>query len=652
MPSTSTSALFEPITVGTLELGHRIVFPPHSGGRGALLGATHQFERYVAYWEERVRGGVQWVGGAPTFVRNPLIPGFEPTGVGASGVGTFRQPGFVERMAGFSTRIQALGGYATVQMVMQGGMPSAPSQTLSGYHDHDVPHALDAEEVAWVVREYGESAALAAEGGADVIELHANHDDLLQWFLSPLTNRRSDGYGGSFDNRRRLLREVVEAIRASIARPITLGLRLNIDEMIDGGYGLETTQRLLEAFSSDGNVDYFSLDVGNNWGAPSYVAPNVYGAAPWAELCGQAKQATELPVLYAGRVTDAEVADRIVAGGHADLVGVVRTLIAEPRFVALTRDGQQARVRPCIGIQDCLGRRVVEQLPFACAVNPHVGREREGALPQVEVPRSVLVIGGGPGGTEAAGLAAERGHHVTLWEREEHLGGQLAIAAMARMNRSYADWIRWQEHRLHEVGVEVVLGRTATSNDIVLDPADVAIIATGALPRRPDFEWTGSAHVVTAAAVLTEAETVGHRVLVVSEDDRPAPLAVADHLAGRGHEVILTHRTPAPSPLVHKYSLGAVLARLDREGVTLVPMTRVTSVAADTVHLANTYSGRSWTLDGIDTVVLACGSVSENQLFHELKGRRPNVHILGDAYAPRRMTFATRQAWSLVATLD
>ncbi len=647
----AAAELFDPIRVGTMDLDHRIVFPPHSGGRGSLTGRPDQFERYAAYWLERVRAGVQWVGGAPNFVRNPLIPGFEPTGVGASGPGSFRQPTFVERLGELSQRIHDAGGYATVQMVMQGGMPSAPSQALSGYHDHDVPHALTGDEVAWVVREYGESAALAADGGVDVVELHANHDDLLQWFLSPLTNRRADGYGGSFENRRRFLREVVESIRAHVDRPLTLGLRLCMDEMIDGGYGLEECQRLLEAFTADGTVDYFSLDVGNNWGAPSYVAPNVYGAIPWAELCGQARTATELPVLYAGRVTDADAAAAVVGEGHADLVGMVRALIAEPALVRRTREPDADPVRPCIGIGDCLGRRVTEHLPFACAVNPQVGREWEGELPRVDTPRRLLVVGGGPAGTEVAALAAERGHEVALWERDDHLGGQLAVAALARMNRPYADWIGWQADRLDRLGIDVELGREATAEDALSAGADVVVVATGATARRPDAAGLEQPHVVTVVEAL-QGTPLGHHVLVVSEDDRPGPLAVADHLAGAGHQVTLTYRTPAPSPLVHKYSLGAMLARLDRDGATLVPTTRLVAVDGPTVHLANTYSGREWSLEGVDTIVLATGSVSLDGLYRDLAGTQQEVHVLGDAYAPRRLTFATRQAWSLVATLD
>ena len=160
--TTDTTDIFSPIWVGTMSLGHRLVVPPHSGGGGALLGTNEQFERMCRYWLARVEGGMQWVGGGPTYVRNPLIPGFEPTGIGANADGFFRHPLFVERMGRYMDRLHGADGFGTVQMVLQGGMPIAPSQTLSGYLDHTIPHRLDLDEIAWLIREYGESAALAA----------------------------------------------------------------------------------------------------------------------------------------------------------------------------------------------------------------------------------------------------------------------------------------------------------------------------------------------------------------------------------------------------------------------------------------------------------------------------------------------------------
>lgn len=641
---------FTPIRVGTMDLDRRLVVASHSGGGGSLLGPETLFERHCAYWTARLRGGAAWVGGGPTFVANPMIPGFEATGVGSHGPGLFRAANFVERMGRFMARLHEVGGYGSVQFVQQGGMPSAPSPTLSSYADHRIPHPLDRDEIDWLVREYGESAGLAAEGDADALELHANHDDVLQWFLSPLTNQRTDGYGGSAENRRRLLREVVEAMRDRVERPVTIGLRLCMDEMIDGGRTAADCADLVAAFTADGTVDYFSLDVGDNWGRVSYIPPGFYDEAEWAPLCGQLKQSTHLPVVYVGRVTSLATAEAILAAGHADLVGFARALIADPELIAKSAAGHPDRVRPCIALQECIDRRVVENLPFACGVNPRAGRDDEAAPDPTTGTLSVLVVGGGPAGTEFAAQMAEQGHAVQLWERSAGLGGQLAVAALLRMNASYGRWLSWQQARLARVGVDVHLGRAADVDAVLAAGADVVAVATGARARRPDVPGVDLPHVMTATEVMTGAATPGRRILIVSEDDRLAPLAVADHLAGAGHEVCLAYQSLGPSPLVGKYTIGGAMARLDMAGVQLLPMTRLISLGSDGVTLGNVYSGRRFTLDAFDSIVLACGAVPVDELFRALRGRHPGVHLLGDAFAPRRMVFATRQAYELART--
>ena len=649
--TSADSPLFLPINLGTMHLDHRLVVPPHSGGGGALLGSEQQFDRMCAYWLARVEGGMQWLGGGPVFVRNPLIPGFEPSGIGASAEGLFRHPLFVARMGRYMARLHAAGGFGSVQMVLQGGMPIAPSQTLSGYLDHSIPHALDADEIAWLIREYGESAALAAEAGADAIELHSNHDDVLQWFLSPRTNRRVDGYGGSFEGRRRLLRELCASIRGHVDRPITLGLRLCLDEMIEGGYGVEECAAFVEAFTADGTVDYFSVDVGNNWGSPSYVPSGLHAEGEWAPLAAVVKAATRLPVVYVGRVVHPDVAETIVRTGQADLVGLARATIADPELVAKARAGRHQDIRPCIAVNDCINRRSGEGLPFACAVNPDAGHEYEPPVRPADSVHDVLVVGGGPAGTEVAALAAEHGHRVTVLEREERLGGQLAVAALARMNTHYAHWIVWQQRRLRELGVTVKLSIDADADVVRAYDPEIVVVATGARPRIPDLPGVALPTVVAATDVLTGAATPGRRVVVISEDDRAAPLAVADHLGGAGHQVTLMYQSPAPSAQVGKYSIGSVLARLDRDGVRMLPMTRAVGFEPGVVHVANCYSNRRWRLEGVDTVVLACGSLSNDAIYHQLRRQHPNVHRLGDAYAPRRLSFATSQARELVRTV-
>jgi NADPH-dependent 2,4-dienoyl-CoA reductase/sulfur reductase-like enzyme len=340
-----------------------------------------------------------------------------------------------------------------------------------------------------------------------------------------------------------------------------------------------------------------------------------------------------------------------VARGDADLVAMARAIMADPQLVAKSASGQRHLVRPCIGLNECIHRQTVEGLPYGCAVNPRAGRESEKDLEPTARLRRILVVGGGPAGMEVAALAAEVGHDVTLWERADHLGGQFAIAARARMNATFSDWITWQGERLGRAGVEVELARVAVPEDVLAAGADTVIVATGARPRPLAAPGADDERVVQGTEVLTGAASVGSRVLVVAEDDRPAPAAVADHLAGAGHEVTLAFRTPALAPLVGKYSMGALLARLDAGGVQLVPLTRVVGVALPEVELAHAYSGRRWSVGPFDTVVLSCGAVPVDGLYHELKDRHPDVHLLGDAYAPRRVVFATRQAWDLVRTL-
>jgi NADPH-dependent 2,4-dienoyl-CoA reductase/sulfur reductase-like enzyme len=234
-----------------------------------------------------------------------------------------------------------------------------------------------------------------------------------------------------------------------------------------------------------------------------------------------------------------------------------------------------------------------------------------------------------------------------LLERSDRIGGQLAVAALARMNHQYADWLAWQERRLQNLPVNLELGVEASLDDVLGRSPDLVVVATGAQPRIPDVPGVDLPQVVTSVAALTGYAELGDRVVVVSEDDRAGPLAVADHLAGAGHRVTLVYQSPAPSPQVGKYSIGSMLARLDADGVRLVPMARATAFLPGAVELAHSYSSRRWKLDGVDTVVLACGSVSDDALYQQLRRRHQAVHLLGDAYAPRRLSFATRQAREL-----
>lgn len=641
-------ALFEPITIGSMQLRNRIMLPPHGRLAGNPFGSESDVRRFLAYFGRRAQDGAAWVGGLNCYVEKEMIPGFEPTGLGAARRGDFRLPQFRERAARYADVMHAAGAYATAQLTVQGGMPHSPSGVLANYTNNVVPHVLETAEIERLVAEYAFSAAELKAAGVDGAELHANHEDLLQLFLSPATNHRTDAYGGNRKDRLRIVEEILAAIREQVGAEFVLGIRLNMDEMFDGGYDLDEALAIALALEQTGHLDYLSCVMGNNWGAPSYIQPHHYARAQWSALAGRFREVLHIPVVYTGRVDHPDAAAAILAQGHADVVGIARGVIADDQFMSKARQGSSTRIRPCIGSNDCISRVVVEGMRFGCSVNPQAGRESETPAPHPDRAKTVLVAGGGPAGLELAALLAERGHRVSLWEKENSLGGQLRTAAVVPENAAYRDYLDFQIERLASVGVDVELGREVTGAEIASLGIDVLAVATGALPRRLEVPGADLPQVLEARDLLRGDVVAGRRVLVVAMEDHMQPLTVAGFLTDRGCDVLLVYSTTAVAPLVGKYSIGAPLAKLSAGGARIVMTERVIQIDPTAVTTRNVFSGVATTWSDIDSVVLACGGRSDSRLWGAAQNCGiPETYVLGDAYAPRRISFATRQAYSL-----
>lgn len=650
-PNPHFPRLFSPVTVGTMRLRNRVMSPPHTSAIGPLFGTDKEAEKTLAYWELRARSGLAWMGGVTGRMKNQFIPGFEPSGISAETLGYFRLPHYVERMKWFIGAMKAHGVHVTCQMTMIGGFPHAPSPVLSAPVANSWPHVLNSDEIEAFVEEYRYSTGRAREAGFSGVEMHFNHDDLIEWFLSPLTNRRTDRYGGSLENRARFAVDILSAVRDAIGRDMTLGIRMNADEGLPGGYDEAGGIAIARHFEATGLIDFLHVVVGSPWGNPSYIQPHQFEPGQWSAKAGAIRAAVKLPIVYSGLVNSPAVAERILADGHADVVGIARAHIADGELVAKARDGRAADIRPCVGGNDCINRRYVDGLPFGCTVNPHSGDESAGPWPKAHRPRRLLVVGGGPAGLELAALAAESGHRVALWDAGETLGGQVRDALPAPSYAPFATYLAWQERRLHGLGVDLVTGRMATADAVLANGADMVALATGAAPRRPDLPGIASAHVLEGRDVLAGRATPGKRVLLIAQDDHMAPLALADFLSARGHSVHMVYATDRPAPLLGRYSLGAPLGRLDARGVTIATMQEVAAIHPDGVAVRHVYSGRTERLAGFNSVVLSCAGISRTELYDAVRAKRENVHILGDAYAPRRIVFATRQAYALAKLL-
>ncbi len=644
--------LFSPITVGTMKLRNRVMLPPHASAIGNIFGTDEDAARNIAYFERRVTAGVSWVGSVSSHIANTLIPGFEPTGVGAATTGFFRLPFFVERIQRFCDALHRLGAAVTVQMVHQGGMPHGASPIMSAPTINLMPHVMDEDDIAAFVREYAASARLCQEARADGVELHLNHDDIHEWFLSPLTNRRTDRYGGSLANRARFAVEALTAIREVVGTTMTVGIRLNIREEAPGGYDVGGGVELARYFESTGLIDYVHGVVGSPWGNPSYIQPTYYDPAQWSALAGALKEAISLPVVHTGRINAPDVAERVLAAGHADVVGMARAHIADGDLLVKAREGRTADIRPCVGGNECISRRYVEGLPFGCAVNPHTSRELDGPWPTAPAPRRLLVVGGGPAGMELAALAREGGHEVELWEATESLGGQLRYATMAPRHENYRKYLDWQERRLASLGVAI---RTRTAGHGRRRPCRRRRRRRGRhrrgspYPRHPGRGRTARARRPRRARRPGHARRDGAR----GRAGRPRRAAVGRRPPRRARP--RRHASSTPPTGRRRCSAGTSSAASSAGSTSAAcacgswrRSSASTPAASPSATCTRCGPRRSV---GSTRSCWRAGACRTRALYDGLKGKVPELHVLGDAYAPRRLVFATRQAYALAREL-
>ena len=425
-------SLFSPVSINGLALRNRIASTPHSDGMAEDGLVT---DRLIAYFQAKAAGGAALIMGPAGCAVHPSSP------TRAGGLELYR-PEAVPGLARLVRTVHDAGAAYIPQLTHWGRRgssgdrpeplvaPSAIPEPVSGEN----PRALGEEEIAMIVAAYAETARRAQEAGADGVDIVAFANHLPDQFWSPLSNRRSDRYGGTLDNRMRFSVEVLEAIRRAVGRAFVVGVRISGDEFIEGGLGPRELQEIAGRLARTGLLDYLSVSGGAGmtpW-AQAAVVPGHW----WPQGCyaGYAKAMREiaggLPILYAGRVVRPEMAERLLADGACDLVAMTRAILADPELPNKARDGRLDEIRHCVGANVCIGRRYGHYQPVACIYNPSAGREREmEPLAPARPPRRIAVVGGGPAGLEVARVAAARGHRVTLFEAASDVGGHVNLEA-------------------------------------------------------------------------------------------------------------------------------------------------------------------------------------------------------------------------------
>ena len=649
-------ALFSPFVIGGLELRNRLVMTAMGTrlSRDGLVGAAD-----IAWLAERARGGVGLVvtGGqlaAPTAVVSN-VPG---PGNTSGLVEAFRAAG-IEKQRARVAAVHRHGAKIIGQLVHQGRdlsarpgtTPHAVAVAPSAIRTPgatDLPHELGAAEIHGLVASFGQSAQHLQAAGFDGIEVHAAHGYLIAQFLSPLANQRADGYGAaSIRTRMRFLLEVLTEIRDRCGTELAVGVRLSAEEEVPGGITLDDTLAFARALQQCGLADYLSITVGvrGNYVKDHTAAPGV--AVRHAAVI---KAATALPVIVAGRITTPELAEQILASGAADLVGMGRALIADPGLPRKAAAGASSSIRPCVGfVQDC------RQFPGAVLCGVNASASREAAWSEFDpapalVPRRVVVAGGGPGGLEAARVAAERGHLVVLYERADTLGGQLALAARAPYRGEMGGLVRYLEHEVRRLGVQVRTGLAATPERIRADRPDVVIVATGARPPAPGLPGAGIPVLGTWDVLQREDLSGVSRALIVDDGTGFWPMcSAAERLAELGAHVEIVTPAPAIAANIPVESVTHLHRRLRSRGVIYSPFTRLAAVSGGVARVADTVTGRERAI-GTDLLVLQMPSVPV--LPEAGYGDRAQVHRIGDCRAPRRLSNAIFEANQVIRQLD
>jgi 2,4-dienoyl-CoA reductase (NADPH2) len=523
--------------------------------------------------------------------------------------------------------------------------PMAPSP-LKTVRDAYPPHELTVAEIESIVEGWRVSTEHLVEAGLDGVEIHAAHGYLPAQFMSALTNRRTDDFGGSFDNRMRFLHLVVDAMRSVTPPDFALGVRLSGEEEIPGGMGIEDCVRIADDLAARGDVDYFSITHGTRG---KYVKDSTGPDGVAIPSASRVRAVTGMPTLVGQRIRDVATAEHAIKAGHADLVGMARALIADPDLPEKSRTGRLEEIRGCLGVnQDC---RAFDP-HLHCAVNAEVGRGRlPGVGVRVDRPREVYVIGGGPAGLEAARVAAERGHRVTLFEQDRVLGGAVRIAAASPHRATLIDIVDYLERETRRLKVEVNLGAAISADDLaeIRDLADHVILATGSTSG-PLPPGTAPCPVVTVEDVLTGAvpDQPGAAVVYDESDGFWPAYSAAEGLAQRGWTVTFATALTALAPRVPAESAGPLLQRLGDASVSLHVAHRLV-LGEESVSLVPVFGGSP--LDVQPALVVSHQQRVPVDDLRRAGADLSSLTVIGDCITPRRISHAIAEGYRAGATV-
>ena len=661
---TEFPTLFSPIELRHKTLRNRIVFGAHTSN---MADDGLPADRHFGYYRERARGGAAMIVIEPSPAHH--------TGILTRGNFRHEDDSVIPHFRRITDECHGEGAVMIHQIYHVGAHGDqdnswspywSPSGTPS-MHDPWGSHAMTDGEVRELVDCFVEAARRDRDAGFDGVDLFAGYNCLIDQFWSPLTNRREDKWGGSLENRLRFAVETIEGIRKMAGDDFIIGMTISGAEPYPGGLTIEDKQEIVSWLDKRGLVDYYSVGTGSYLNQFSKIVPSFHfnmmlgppDAAKFKEVVKHARVTAEARVKTPGN------AEKVLAGGKADLVSIVRGQIADPHLANKAKEGRAEDIRPCISCnQLCIGRRIRDYY-ISCLVNPSVSREAEwdgDSSPPAATPRDVLVVGGGPAGLETARVAAERGHRVTLVERDGELGGQFRLAAGQPERGEIGELLTWYQGQLEKLQVQVKLRTEMSAEDVKAAGADAVVLCTGSAPSRSGFQRTlphvenlpgaDQENVCTVHDVLEGKVVPGTNVLLLDDINGWWPASgTALHLAQQRHRVTVVTGAETPAAMLEtSRTADTMRERFAKYGVEVLTATSLLAWEGNTARLLNLYTGDEEERD-FDSLVLATTNTPEDHLTRALAGSGIEVHAIGDTVSARTAAMALYEARKLALAL-